>query len=156
MTRTAIQAQRASTPNGDPVYNSNTNIHDWIRVIELFYDPRLQAAWSEAHMVLDRVNLDDNGRITPWEKLIEAFNDYELYNYKNCCVVLSPEGTPVPVAGLEVPFSYRKAFDPCLGSEKRPQRDVAWLKDKVRTLKGEYVLAITNYLKSGNQDAEDP
>jgi hypothetical protein len=109
--------------NGNPLTNTNTNIHDRARLVHLLRDPSYATTWSSAHHVMNRAELDDK-QCPPqhWNKLAAAFNDYDGVRYSNATILFDDEGREICCnPGMGRAYEVCKDINPTC--KNRPERD---------------------------------
>ena len=138
---------------------SITNKHDKARLLHLRTDPTAAALWSEALREKNRTQLDDRdgqgGTVCPFDSLASLYND-PTNIYANACIVpnrTDESGCYIPEAGMEMVA--RRCFDINPSPKNRPDRDGAWLRSKWKELKSKLSVYHADFMRSGNQDAEN-
>ena len=130
-----------------------------ISVAHLSMQPELQPLWTAAGTPLDRAKLDarnSTGAEDPWDKLAEAFNDYDLYPYRN--VTIRPQSvieslTWQAASGMEALAAVCYELNPCIPT--RPTRNGAWLRKLWGQMRSMLTAIRLKYKASGNQEAGD-
>ena len=134
-----------------------TTADDRCRLIHMLHDCNLYNLFSRAHTPLDRSELDRSAddQLDSWCELAKCFNDYATYNYTNIMTDIDVEGKQIVIASYQVANDLPcKDYDPCLST--RPPRDGTWLKTQLREFKSQFTVIYSNFMRSGNQDAEFP
>jgi len=138
---------------------SITNKHDKARLLHLCVDPTAATLWSEALCEKDRMQLDDRdgqgGTVCPFDSLASLFND-PTNRYYNACIVWNQadeSGYYVPEPGMEM--LARRCFDINPNVSNCPARDGSWVRSKWKELKSKLTVYHADFMRSGNQDAEN-
>jgi hypothetical protein len=138
---------------------SITNKHDKACLLHLRTDPTAAALWSAALREKNRTQLDDRdgqgGTVCPFDSLASLFND-PTNVYANACIIpdrANESGCYIPEAGMEMVA--RRCFDINPSPKNRPVRDGAWLRSKWKELKSKLSVYHADFMRSGNQDAEN-
>jgi MoaA/NifB/PqqE/SkfB family radical SAM enzyme len=135
----------------------NTTADDLSRIIHMLADTSLQVKFQEVFSTMDRQELDDKeNRDEKKRVLADVYNDYAAYNYKNRSSVIK-DGRLVAAPNMDAVFDMCSDLNPSkgFGNPNVYRRDHIWLFDNLSKLRARYVVALTNYHKSGNQDEED-
>jgi hypothetical protein len=154
----AVNVQLA-VQTADKDKQANTSKHDRARLLHVRKDATMQCQWSLLFRQMERSALDSSksdGHVDAAGVIAEFFNDYERNSYDNPCVrkgVLSAEGLPIAISGLEAVFDFCSDINP--SQAQRPMRDGAWVRKHFKEMKTVMSVAYANYRKSGNQEAED-
>jgi hypothetical protein len=154
-----VEADAANESAEEANRLSITNKHDKARLLHLRIDPSAAVKWSEALREKSRVQLDDRdgqgGYVCPFDSLASLFND-PTNIYENACVVpdkTDESGCYVPESGMEMVA--RRCYDINPSAKNRPTRDGAWIRAKWKELKSKLTVYHADFMRSGNQDAEN-
>jgi hypothetical protein len=135
----------------------NWNTDDWCRLIHLFSDPAVSAAWARTLHPKNRQELDDRSLMVhkdAFQALAVHFNDYENRIYSNATYFLDEAGTKVCCDGKTKSYSLCNGWNPT--NLLRPLRDGSELKEKLRIIKTDFTLAHNAYkLKTGHNGDDD-
>eukprot|EP00981_Chlorochromonas_danica_P012801 scaffold5419_cov186-Ochromonas_danica.AAC.2 len=87
--RTAVLAaareRLTHVANAEKERQALTSKHDLARILHLRVDPSAAGDWTAALREKTRVELDttDQPDADPWNRLVEKFNNYEVYSHRN-------------------------------------------------------------------------
>ena len=107
---------------------------------------------------MDRATLDDKeNRDSRRQALVDAFNDYDTYNYTNRTFIVVNNNNRVAAPNMALPFQKCGDLNPSIhhGVQNYWIRDHVWLYEQVKKLRSKYSAILANYHRSGEHDAED-
>lgn len=151
--KTAVNANETrdgSHEEDESATRQNWNVDDTARLIHIWADPRYCADVTKTTEPLERHELDDRQRISPWVKLADKFNSTkDYYVYSNPLFSVNGNGEKMPHINKESLFHNCARLNPT--NSIRIARDADQIKLKMRGLKTEF----SRVYKSGNQELED-
>ena len=140
---------------------AETNKHDRVRLMHLFVCLSAQPDWSAAPLTrlqLDTRSQSVNTASDPFQRLADKFNNYEDYVFQNLTVEYTNGIMVSPYRARPMMTSLADNcwdLNPTVTDPMRPERNGEWVKKTWLDMRGSISKIRSNYMRSGNQDAEN-